>query len=620
MKSSLSFFHTPWDISNHIQVFFTQTRERLFKYYSTQRSRLKQSYTNGPYLQILIVLTIIGLILRLYHMGDVSLWLDEVTALHRSQQSFLEIWENPWGDINPPLFFLIEHVMLTLGNSEFVLRLAPALIGTLTIPVIYGVGSEFYDRNIGVITAALLTFSVFHIWYSQEARPYSLLLFLLLVALLFYFKALRTDRSLYWLLTGLFIGLACWAHNSAIIIIPPLLMWLCISRFRQPFYDTIIRPLILASVTFLLAVAPFIPYLFGSYSGKINEPLTWGMQGLELLQAMGMQFFGGIGSPVLIMVYLFAVLFFLGLVLLLRTDRRKFKFLLITIIVLLATAWGLSYTMPTDPRYFIILFAFILLGISFAFLPFKKFFSPTRFLCYAIICIAVISIPSLHSYYSLDAKWEDWKGISREIEEVTDEGNIIIIVPPWSVQPFRYYYDTTLHNRSVYTVDYADELVPIVASHPDERIFFICSENSIGPYKWIAGNATQIGEYGEHHIYKLNVMPDLPSLPPGNDNGSTITVIVPNGGENWQQRSTNTIRWNYTGTPGAEVRIELIEKEAVYGVVTHNTSVGVHGSGSCNVTVPLTMRLGKDYRIRVISIENPLSADTSDAPFSISSR
>jgi hypothetical protein len=285
--------------------------------------------------------------------------------------------------------------------------------------------------------------------------------------------------------------------------------------------------------------------------------------------------------------------------------------------------------MPTDPRYFIILIAFILIGISFVFLPFRTLFSTTRFLAIAVICIAVISVPSLYSYYSLDAKWEDWKGITREIQDVTEEGDILIIIPYWSIQSFRYYDDAILHNLSVYTAINTDQVGPIVAAHPGEPIYFICSNNIVEPYTWISENATLIKEYGEHHIYKFNTGPILPShihdnetstSSPNNSNNSTIMLVDPNGGENWFHDSHNTISWRYSGNPGSAVRIELLERSVVYGVVTHNTSIGSGGSGSFSVTVPKTMRLGTDYKIRVISIDNPTYFDTSDRPFSISAR
>ena len=83
--------------------------------------------------------------------------------------------------------------MLLFGNSEVVLRFIPALLGVLTIPLIYLVGKEFMDRNTGIIAAAAFTFSPFLIFYSQEARAYSMMLFFVTFSMVFYFRALKSN-------------------------------------------------------------------------------------------------------------------------------------------------------------------------------------------------------------------------------------------------------------------------------------------------------------------------------------------------------------------------------------------------------------------------------------------
>jgi len=98
----------------------------------------------------------------------------------------------------------------------------------------------------------------------------------------------------------------------------------------------------------------------------------------------------------------------------------------------------------------------------------------------------------------------------------------------------------------------------------------------------------------------------------------TITVVSPDGGEDWPQGTYQAIRWEYTGYPGSTVRIELLNGSTVYRVVTPGTPVGKEGTGSLIVPVPPDMPLGTDYRIRVTSTSYPMVSDTSDAPFSIS--
>jgi|GEM_PF-4623963 len=100
--------------------------------------------------------------------------------------------------------------------------------------------------------------------------------------------------------------------------------------------------------------------------------------------------------------------------------------------------------------------------------------------------------------------------------------------------------------------------------------------------------------------------------------GPPITVVAPNGGENWLRGSTHTIKWKYTGSPGSKVKIELLKAGVVNRTISSSTSVGSSGSGSKSWTVPSTLTLGTDYRIRVTSTSNATKTDTSNVDFTIS--
>ena len=98
--------------------------------------------------------------------------------------------------------------------------------------------------------------------------------------------------------------------------------------------------------------------------------------------------------------------------------------------------------------------------------------------------------------------------------------------------------------------------------------------------------------------------------------GAPLTVVSPDGGEQWKQGSTQTLRWNYTGDPGPAVKIEVI-KGGANRVIVPSTPIGSEGSGSFNFTFPFSAPLGSDYRVRVTSTSNATCTDTSDAPFRI---
>jgi len=99
---------------------------------------------------------------------------------------------------------------------------------------------------------------------------------------------------------------------------------------------------------------------------------------------------------------------------------------------------------------------------------------------------------------------------------------------------------------------------------------------------------------------------------------ASITLVSPDGGENYLQGSKQTITWTYNGYPGPTVKIEALRGETVLAVITPATAIGSAGSGSFNLTFPYNTPLGSDYRIRVSSTIYPSWTDTSENPFTIS--
>ena len=195
---------------------------------------IKEGIFHSRYLQLLLSLTLIGAILRFYNLGYNSLWLDEASTLNFAVKSIPDIWQaTTAGEFNPPLFYWIEHIMLLFGNSEVVLRFIPALLGVLTIPLIYLVGKEFMDRNIGIIAAAAFAFSPFLLFYSQEARAYSMMLFFVTFSMVFYFRALKNNDIRDWALFGILSALAFWSHFYALVIIGALVLYALYELFPK---------------------------------------------------------------------------------------------------------------------------------------------------------------------------------------------------------------------------------------------------------------------------------------------------------------------------------------------------------------------------------------------------
>ncbi len=143
--------------------------------------RLMQS---PPHL-LLLAIVMIGMIIRAPLLSRTSLWFDEAASWDQSRGTLGELISSVAADNYPPLHNLLLWVFIHgFGEAEYVLRLPSLLAGILSIWLAYKVGEALTDKGVGLATALILACSPMEIWFSGEARMYTLfsatgLLFLL---------------------------------------------------------------------------------------------------------------------------------------------------------------------------------------------------------------------------------------------------------------------------------------------------------------------------------------------------------------------------------------------------------------------------------------------------------
>ncbi|MEH6583215.1 MAG: glycosyltransferase family 39 protein [Halioglobus sp.] len=145
--------------------------------------RLPQPLNSRDAVWLMIIVAASSLI-RFYHLGHASLWLDEAFSVKIANLPLSTLWISAY-DPTPPLHYtVIRFVMRVLGDSEFWLRLPSALCGILTIPVIYLAVRRLADTGAAVVAASVLALSFYNIGYAQEARTYALVSFSIAVSFL----------------------------------------------------------------------------------------------------------------------------------------------------------------------------------------------------------------------------------------------------------------------------------------------------------------------------------------------------------------------------------------------------------------------------------------------------
>lgn len=162
-----------------------------------------------------------GIFLRIFKLNSQSVWIDEyITADLSYGVNIIYVFFNSLANNpHPPLFFILEYFILKLfGISEFSIRVLPAFFGCLSIFVFYKVVRSFFSEKISLIALFLFCFNPYQIYYSQEARMYSLFMLISLIIIYYFLLSIKYNSFLFfpftlWSIIGVYI------HNYTILLL-----------------------------------------------------------------------------------------------------------------------------------------------------------------------------------------------------------------------------------------------------------------------------------------------------------------------------------------------------------------------------------------------------------------
>ncbi|HEY1356467.1 MAG TPA: glycosyltransferase family 39 protein [Solirubrobacterales bacterium] len=173
--------------------------------------------------------------LRLATLGAQSYHHDEIVTASRVLRGSFGHAMNVVGfsESAPPLYYVLAWLWVqVVGTGEVGLRSLSAMAGIATVPVAYLIGLELRGRRAGILAAALVAVNPMLLWYSQEARSYSLLVLFSAAGALFFVRALGRGRRGDMLGWGTASALALATHYFAIFPIVVEAAWLLWRRGR----------------------------------------------------------------------------------------------------------------------------------------------------------------------------------------------------------------------------------------------------------------------------------------------------------------------------------------------------------------------------------------------------
>ncbi len=166
-------------------------------------------------------IVVLALGLRLYRV-DSELWLDEILLRVRYVPlEFRQLLSTYDSQNHQPLYTIMARLAwLAAGGADWSVRLPAVLFGTGSLVALWAFGRRVTSSAEAILAALVLAVSYHHVWFSQNARGYTAMLFLAILATSVFLRlatggpAMSRQAWLY----GVLMALATYTHLTAALI------------------------------------------------------------------------------------------------------------------------------------------------------------------------------------------------------------------------------------------------------------------------------------------------------------------------------------------------------------------------------------------------------------------
>lgn len=163
---------------------------------------------------------LLGLVLRFLFLAEHSYWLDEIYSIDFSHGDWPGLIRATANDVHPPLYYVMLSAWMSwFGESEIATRSLSAVFGALCVAVVFRIGATFYHPRVGMVAAFLMAIASYAIYFSQEARMYTLLVFLGALSTYFLWQACKRPTASALITYTLAAVLLVYTHNYGLFML-----------------------------------------------------------------------------------------------------------------------------------------------------------------------------------------------------------------------------------------------------------------------------------------------------------------------------------------------------------------------------------------------------------------
>ena len=399
----------------------------------------------------LLIILVTALILRLVSVNQ-SFWLDEATSgLTVRNLSYSQIINDfSPGDFHPPLYYLtLKFWSGIFGDSEIGLRSLSLIFGLASVYLTFLVGNLF-SKKAGLLAALFMAVNGLHIYYSQEARMYSMSVFLVLLLIYLFIRMIQSERKKYWFLFSLALVLNAFTDYLPNLVILVFWIYALLSKKDTNWWKK-----------FILSHIPIVAFLliwFPYFSKQVQLGLTvkdegslwWNVLGrtnVKNILLVPVKFvFGRISfyDKSLYFILSAAVLSLYSLIIVkgskkLFSDRKFLPIILWLTLPLIAGALiGLKVSVFSYFRLIFVLPALmIILALGIINLP--KRWQKLSF----VFVFSVSLVSSIYYLFTPRFQREDWRGLVNYVERASENYDYrVVFASDGQWEGYKYYADS----------------------------------------------------------------------------------------------------------------------------------------------------------------------------------
>ncbi len=377
----------------------------------------------------LVLVIGLAVMFRLINLNQ-SFWLDEAAQVIESVRPLGQQFDLV-ADFHPPLYHLLIHFWLFLGRSEIWVRLLSVGLGVGSVILIYQLGKLLFDKKTALVSALFLAISPYHIWYSQEARPYIAFLFLSLLATFFLIR----KRWVGYVIALIF---SLYTHYFTFFMMISHAAYIFLFDKRN------LRKFLTASGISLITFAVWMPELFqqltlgtgGRFTGWTGVVSTTPVKTAALIFAKFIFGRGSIDNNFLYSLVILPVFLMFVMALIKIWKERQGKILVILFAIPFLTAEIVSVFVPINAvQRLIFLLPIFSLILAAGILHLSR-----RMQLVALLIVIITSIGGIYQYYTDESvQREQWRQAVKFTEQSPDEKSATIFVFPGPFAPFTWY-------------------------------------------------------------------------------------------------------------------------------------------------------------------------------------